>query len=341
MTQFSEIFDKLIKENTESSKSSEEMMVQNTTSLEDMSFAKVEPGQFSSEERTDLENVDKNRAEQPHGQDCNCPECMNKKGEKDIDLVAKELLGVKSISLESVKEDYNNDSLEVFEQYHFTNIAGTEEPIYDYDNIGLENGLGSEYDVSNSLSATMTQLIDDLHIQWLDMNTPATSYHKSTNDMVRYFAWCGFENIDPAKGKSLWNTLVSNCNYEDEFKQLLYIDDTTKESRFLSAFNRIMMESDYEGVKQYNNDLRITANQVLRRLKAELDGVTGLHVDSDKDKNENTIFLVSGPDWDKQDMKLPKTLDVENVKLKLLSGKDGYRYVYVQEGTNSDYPLVK
>lgn len=229
MSNFSEIFDKLIvTEDTESSKSSEEMINQNTTTLNDMGYAHVDPGKFDSEERTDLDNVDKNRAEQPdsegnyslnceddeckkHPDDCNCPECLAKMNDEDS-ILAKEILGVGSI---------------------------------------------------------------------------------------------------------------------------------TFESKFLKAFEKVLTESDYVGVKDFNHDLRITANQVLRRLKAELPSAIGLHVDQDIDKDQNNIFLVSGPDWEKQGIELPKTLDVENVKLKLLPEKDLYRYVYVIDDTNTDYPLIK
>ena len=232
MSRFSEVFDKLIvTEDAEVSKSSEEMINQNTTTLNDMGYAHVEPGQFDSEERTDLDNVDKNRAEQPdsegnyssdtnecgeeHPEDCNCPDCLAKINNEDDSILAKEILGVGTVTFES------------------------------------------------------------------------------------------------------------------------------NESKFLNAFNKVLMESDYVGVKDFNNDLRVTANQVLRRLKAEFPNAVGLHVDQDIDDNQNNIFLVSGPDWEKQGIELPKTLDVENVKLKLLPEKDLYRYVYVIDDTNTDYPLVK
>lgn len=230
MSRFSEIFDKLVvTEDAEVSKSSEEMIDQNTTNLNDMGYNNVEPGQFDSDERTDLDNVDKNRAEQPdengdypskdkeadkgndHPADCNCPECQAKANEEDS-VLAKEILGVGSV---------------------------------------------------------------------------------------------------------------------------------TFESKFAKAFDRVLAESDYVGIKNFNHDLRVTANQVLRRLKAELPSAVGLHVDQDVDRNQNNIFLVSGPDWEKQGIELPKTLDVENVKLKLLPEKDLYRFVYVIDDTNSDYPLIK
>lgn len=230
MSRFSEMFDKLVvTEDAEVSKSSEEMIDQNTTTLNDMGYAHVEPGQFDSEERTDLDNVDKNRAEQPdsdgnypsqdcqdnecekHPEGCNCPECLAKMNDEDS-VLAKEILGVSSV---------------------------------------------------------------------------------------------------------------------------------TFESKFAEAFDRVLAESDYVGIKNFNHDLRVTANQVLRRLKAELPSAVGLHVDQDIDKNQNNIFLVSGPDWEKQGIELPKTLDVENVKLKLLPEKDLYRFVYVIDDVNSDYPIIK
>ena len=86
MSRFSEMFDKLvITEDAEVSKSSEEMIDQNTTTLNDMGYAHVEPGQFDSEERTDLDNVDKNRAEQPDS-DGNYPsqECQDNECEKQV-----------------------------------------------------------------------------------------------------------------------------------------------------------------------------------------------------------------------------------------------------------------
>jgi len=227
MSRFSEIFDKLVvTEDAEISKSSEEMIDQNTTTLNDMGYAHVEPGQFDSEERTDLDNVDKNRAEQPdengdypsdcegeksHPADCDCPECLAKMNDEDS-VLAKEILGVGTV---------------------------------------------------------------------------------------------------------------------------------TFESKFAKAFDRVLAESDYVGIKNFNNDLRVTANQVLRRLKAELPSAVGLHVDQDVDANQNNIFLVSGSDWEKQGITLPKTLDVENVKLKLLPEKDLYRFVYVIDDTNTDYPIIK
>lgn len=227
MSRFSEIFDKLIvTEDLEGSKSSEEMIDQNTTTLNDMGYAHVEPGKFDSDERTDLDNVDKNRAEQPdstgsyssqdnscadHPEECDCPECLAKINDEDS-VLAKEILGVGTV---------------------------------------------------------------------------------------------------------------------------------TFESKFAQAFDRVLAESDYVGVKNFNHDLRVTANQVLRRLKAELPTAIGLHVDQDIDANQNNKFLVSGPDWEKQGIELPKTLDVENVKLKLLPEKDLYRFVYVIDDTNSDYPLIK
>ena len=119
------------------------------------------------------------------------------------------------------------------------------------------------------------------------------------------------------------------------------VKTTNVKNKFAEAFDRVLAESDYVGIKNFNHDLRVTANQVLRRLKAELPSAVGLHVDQDIDKNQNNIFLVSGPDWEKQGIELPKTLDVENVKLKLLPEKDLYRFVYVIDDVNSDYPLIK
>ena len=111
------------------------------------------------------------------------------------------------------------------------------------------------------------------------------------------------------------------------------------ESKFAQDVKKVLEEQNWEGVKAWNQDLRISANQVKRALDMACPGVLGIQVEEEVvgDRGEGIVFKVTGGvDWDQQ---LPKKLDVENVTLELEDNEDVHAPVYRVVGTNSAFPI--
>lgn len=135
--------------------------------------------------------------------------------------------------------------------------------------------------------------------------------------------------------ESIMRELVDISKPEDE--EELEHDDKLREHMFgESAFAKmawkILTESDYAGPLDFVPDTRLNVADVVNALKAKIkDGSEGIHVDLDYDDEGNKLYKVSQIDTNK----LPKELEVVNVKLKL--GKDGYQV----EKTTEDFPVKK
>jgi len=116
------------------------------------------------------------------------------------------------------------------------------------------------------------------------------------------------------------------------------------ESKFAQDVRKVLQEQDWEGVKAWNQDLRISANQVKRALDTACPGVLGIQVEEELvgDRSEGIAFKVTGGvDWDQydKDHQLPKKLDVENVQLEL-DDSDPDKLIYRVVGTNSAFPII-
>ena len=116
------------------------------------------------------------------------------------------------------------------------------------------------------------------------------------------------------------------------------------ESKFAQDVKKVLEEQNWEGVKAWNQDLRISANQVKRALDMACPGVLGIQVEEEVvgDRGEGIVFKVTGGvDWDQysKEQQLPKKLDVENVTLELEDNEDVHATVYRVVGTNSAFPI--
>lgn len=105
------------------------------------------------------------------------------------------------------------------------------------------------------------------------------------------------------------------------------------ESSLMKELKRLINETTvFTGPKDWNPDTRISVSEVLQTLKNEIgEGSEAIHVDQEYDKEKDNCYKVSQIDKNK----LPKTLTVSNVKLKL----DGDTY-YVDTVSDS-YPVIK
>ena len=116
------------------------------------------------------------------------------------------------------------------------------------------------------------------------------------------------------------------------------------ESKFAEGVRKALQEQNWEGVKAWNPDLRISANQVKRALDDACPGVLGIQVEEEVvgERGDGIVFKVTGGvDWDQydKDHQLPKKLDVENVQLELEDNEDVHAPVYRVVKTNSAFPI--
>ena len=116
------------------------------------------------------------------------------------------------------------------------------------------------------------------------------------------------------------------------------------ESKFAEDVRKVLQEQNWEGVKAWNPDLRISANQVKRALDDACPGVLGIQVEEEVvgERGDGIVFKVTGGvDWDQydEDHQLPKKLDVENVQLELEDNEDVHAPVYRVVKTNSAFPI--
>ena len=116
------------------------------------------------------------------------------------------------------------------------------------------------------------------------------------------------------------------------------------ESKFAESVKKVLQEQNWEGVKAWNPDLRISANQVKRALDDACPGVLGIQVEEEVvgERGDGIVFKVTGGvDWDQydEDHQLPKKLDVENVQLELEDNEDVHAPVYRVVKTNSAFPI--
>ena len=116
------------------------------------------------------------------------------------------------------------------------------------------------------------------------------------------------------------------------------------ESKFAQDVKKVLQEQNWEGVKAWNPDLRISANQVKRALDDACPGVLGIQVEEELvgERGDGIMFKVTGGvDWSQysEDQQLPEKLDVENVQLELEDNDDVHAPVYRVVGTNSKFPI--
>lgn len=116
------------------------------------------------------------------------------------------------------------------------------------------------------------------------------------------------------------------------------------ESKFAQNVKKVLQEQNWEGVKAWNPDLRISANQVKRALDDACPGVLGIQVEEELvgERGDGIMFKVTGGvDWSQygEDQQLPEKLDVENVQLELEDNDDVHAPVYRVVGTNSKFPI--
>lgn len=119
------------------------------------------------------------------------------------------------------------------------------------------------------------------------------------------------------------------------------------ESNFAKAVHKLLSESDWKGVKKFNPDLRVSADQVRRELDKYFDGtVLGIQVEEvlDGARGQDVMFGVTGGvDWSQYNVELPEKLEVENVELEKMEpvagDKSVYKALYAPARVNDQYPM--
>lgn len=146
--------------------------------------------------------------------------------------------------------------------------------------------------------------------------------------------------LHPDRAEELDTGKDMNEGDETEVSDEELDENVIKESTFYkiienaldTASKKKLAETNYDGPRSYVQDTRIAPADVQRALSAELPDVVAWNVTQEpsNDANHDKRFCVTTPinASTNEEAKLPKTLNVEKVQLKLLPEKDGHRYVY-------------
>lgn len=328
-----EVFMKQLKEDHENSK---DMIASNSTSFDEMGMAHTTPGEFAQEEITDRKNLE-NTGSMANDTDFEgkatvnsgygCPSCdiadkiddtMNSLASDIIDISVKDdgiekdedekrLMtlaheSVKSSLLDIFKKNLNEDRFgeEKFVVYLW--------PFAGYQMIPFEVEASHE----EALEKAVAKAEEEGKLSVFADDVEDVENHP---DLYMYV------DATPYGG---------GTHYVDA--QNLRIE---KKDSFGESVSKKLKESngdDYAGPQDFVPDSRINASAVLNALKKEIgEGSEGIHVDQDQNEKDEKVWIVTQIDEEK----LPKTIDVINVKLK----KDGNKYKV--EGMKKDFPVMK
>jgi len=223
-------------------------------------------------------------------------------------------------AVESSKEIIANNTVPGFEQMGMANVVPGEfaqEEITDKENLVNTADMSNDTDFNKDCDhcCDITKQINDILADVVDISAPEAD--DKDDDTVKIMH---AEITQDAPFKGFGHSGMAK------------IIESVLGGKSSEAYLKSLHESDYAGPLSYVPDLRINATDVLKALKNEIgDGSEALHVDADIDDRKNKIYKVSMIAKEK----LPKTIQVENVKLVL----DGD--TYKTEEPSKDYPLAK
>lgn len=336
-----EVFMKELKESHENSK---EMIASNSTSFDEMGMAHTTPGEFAQEEITDRKNLE-NTASMANDTDfegkvhvdgaSECPMCdVADKVDDVMNDLASDIIDI------SVKDDEVEDSAEDSEE--------------DEDEKRLMT-LAHESVKSSLLDIFKKKLNEDRfgEEKFVVYLWPFAGYQMIPFEVEAYHEEEALEKA-VAKAEEEGKLAVFADDVEDAENHpdlYMYVDATPygggthyvdaqnlrieKKDSFGESVSKKLKESngdDYAGPQDFVPDSRINASAVLNALKKEIgEGSEGIHVDQDQNEKDEKVWIVTQIDEEK----LPKTIDVINVKLK----KDGNKYKI--EGMKKDFPVMK
>lgn len=336
-----EVFMKQLKEGHENSK---DMIASNSTSFDEMGMAHTTPGEFAQEEITDRKNLE-NTGSMANDTDfegkatvnsgSECPACdIADKIDDTMNSLASDIVDI------SVKDDEIEDNDEDSEE--------------DEDEKRLMT-LAHESVKGSLLSIFKKKLNEDRFGEenFVVYLWPFTGYQMIPFEVEAYHEEEALEKaVAKAEEEGKLAVFADDVEDAEDHPDLyMYVDATPygggthyvdaqnlrieKKDHFGESVSKKLKESngdDYAGPQDFVPDSRINTSAVLNALKKEIgEGSEGIHVDQDQNEKDEKVWIVTQIDEEK----LPKTIDVINVKLK----RDGNKYKV--EGMKKDFPAMK
>lgn len=338
-----EVFVKELKESHENSK---EMIASNSTSFDEMGMANTAPGEFAQEEITDRKNLE-NTGSMANDTDfegklscedgSECPACdMADKIDDTMDSLASDIIDI------SVKDDEEDDEF-------FDDDDEEDEDEKRLMTLAHESVKGSLLNIFKK-KLNEDRFGEEKFVVYL---WPFAGYQMYPFEVEASHEEEALEKA-VAKAEEEGNYSVFADDVEDAENHpdlYMYVDATPygggthyvdaqnlrieKKDWFGESVSKRLKESkgdDYAGPQDFVPDSRINASAVLNALKKEIgEGSEGIHVDQDQNDKDEKVWVVTQIDEEK----LPKTIDVINVKLE----RDGNKYK-VKE-MKKDFPAMK
>ena len=332
-----EVFMKELKESHENSK---EMIASNSTSFEDMGMSHTAPGEFAQEEITDHSNLENtgsmaNDTEFSGKEDSGCENCdvvtaTIDKVDDAMDDLASDIVDISVKDEEEVEPEEDEDEKRLMTLAH-ESVKGSLLNIFkkklNEDRFGEEK--------------FVVYLWPFAGYQMYPFEVEASHEEEALEKAV-------------AKAEEEGNYGVFADDVEDAENHpdlYMYVDATPygggthyvdaqnlrieKKDEFGESVSKKLKESkgdDYAGPQDFVPDSRINASAVLNALKKEIgEGSEGIHVDQDQNDKDEKVWVVTQIDEEK----LPKTIDVINVKLE----RDGNKYKVKK--MKKDFPAMK
>lgn len=336
-----EVFMKQLKESHENSK---DMIASNSTSFDEMGMAHTTPGEFAQEEITDRKNLE-NTGSMANDTDfegkatvnsgSECPACdIADKIDDTMNSLASDIVDI------SVKDDETEENSEDSEEDEDEKRLMT---------LAHESVKGSLLDIFKK-KLNEDRFGEEKFVVYL---WPFAGYQMYPFEVEASHEEEALEKA-VAKAEEEGNYSVFADNVEDAENHpdlYMYVDATPygggthyvdaqnlrieKKDGFGESVAKKLKESNgdgYAGPQDFVPDSRINASAVLNALKKEIgEGSEGIHVDQDQNEKDEKVWVVTQIDEEK----LPKTIDVINVKLK----RDGNKYKV--EGMKKDFPVMK
>lgn len=302
---------------TECGDSSKEMIAKNITDFENMGMSSVAPGAFSQEEVTDSKNLE-NTASMSTGsadesQNCEKPEDLE--GFVDISIVKKdetpeedemeELVFGESSLCDHLKKMFKEDR---FSEEGYTVYLW---PFAGYETYPVHVEANDE---QHALEKAVAKLEEEGKLGFF-----ADAEDAEGHDDLYVYVDATMEG-------------ANEPHYVDAQNLRIVKDENINESSLRNRLKKILTEGDYAGPLRYVPDTRINVADVVNALKAKIgEGSEGICVNANNLEDGSKVYCVSQIDKEK----LPKTIDVENVTLKL--GDEGYTV----EKATEDFPAKK
>ena len=336
-----EVFMKQLKEGHENSK---DMIASNSTSFDEMGMAHTTPGEFAQEEITDRKNLE-NTGSMANDTDfegkatvnsgSECPACdIADKIDDTMNSLASDIVDI------SVKDDEIEDNGEDSEEDEDEKRLMT---------LAHESVKGSLLNIFKK-KLNEDRFGEEKFVVYL---WPFAGYQMYPFEVEASHEQEALEKaVAKAEEEGNYGVFADDVEDAENHPDLyMYVDATPygggthyvdaqnlrieKKDSFGESVAKKLKESngdDYAGPQDFVPDSRINASAVLNALKKEIgEGSEGIHVDQDQNEKDEKVWIVTQIDEEK----LPKTIDVINVKLK----RDGNKYKV--EGMKKDFPAMK